>query len=113
MTPEEIDCCRRIGRDTVNNVSTIGLPELDALCNTADIGARNNDRRKIDRAFYKLTLAQRDSAWRECEKKQSRIEILEGLVTELAALTGNPDNLEKGLSTLINECLVNCDERDR
>lgn len=40
LTHEEIDCCRRIGRDEIYNRSTIGLPELDALCDTADLGAR-------------------------------------------------------------------------
>jgi hypothetical protein len=39
VTPEQIDCCRRIGRDEENNVSTIGLAELDALCEQASRAA--------------------------------------------------------------------------
>lgn len=32
MTNDQIDCCRRIGRDEVAHVTTIGLAEIDALC---------------------------------------------------------------------------------
>lgn len=36
ITHEAIDCIRRIGRDEVGRVTTIGLTELDALCDDAD-----------------------------------------------------------------------------
>lgn len=35
MTREQIELCRRIGRDELNKNSTIALVELDALCDTA------------------------------------------------------------------------------
>lgn len=35
MTREQIEACRNIGRDEVTRTSTIGLAELDALCDTA------------------------------------------------------------------------------
>ena len=38
MTPEAVDACRRIGRDEENNCTTIALPALDALCETALAG---------------------------------------------------------------------------
>lgn len=31
----------------------------------------------VDRAFYELTVAQRDAAWRECDGLRDRIEQLE------------------------------------
>ena len=39
MTLKEIECCRMIGRDEANRVTTIGLAELDALCDTATMTA--------------------------------------------------------------------------
>jgi hypothetical protein len=35
MTSEQIECCRRIGRDEASRTAVIGLAELDALCDTA------------------------------------------------------------------------------
>lgn len=35
LTPTEIEACRRIGRDEAAKSTTIGLAELDALCDTA------------------------------------------------------------------------------
>jgi hypothetical protein len=32
MSPDAVDCCRRIGRDEQNRCTTIGLAEIDALC---------------------------------------------------------------------------------
>lgn len=41
LTMSEIESCRRIGRDEGSRSSTIGLVELDALCDTAEVGARH------------------------------------------------------------------------
>lgn len=40
LTEAEIDACQRIGRDEVHNCTTIGLPEIDALCAAARQGVR-------------------------------------------------------------------------
>lgn len=40
LTVEQIEACRRIGRDEEARRTTIGLAELDALCDTALLGAR-------------------------------------------------------------------------
>lgn len=39
LTREQIEACRRIGRDEVNRRSVIGLAELDALCDMALVAA--------------------------------------------------------------------------
>jgi len=42
LTQEQIDCIRKIGRDEKNNCTTIGLPELNALCNMAELVFKMN-----------------------------------------------------------------------
>ena len=38
LTREQVEHCRRIGRDETNRSTVIGLSELDALCDTAILG---------------------------------------------------------------------------
>lgn len=40
LTADEVKACRTIGRNEADRVSTIGLAELDSLCDTADYAVR-------------------------------------------------------------------------
>jgi hypothetical protein len=37
MSPEAVDCCKRIGRDEENKCTTIALVEIDALCESHEV----------------------------------------------------------------------------
>lgn len=59
---EDIECCRKIGRNEADGNMTIGLPEMDWLCATAldalaeveVLRQERDDARKMARAWYEV-----------------------------------------------------------
>ena len=69
LTRGQVECCRTIGRDETSRKSTIGLSELDALCDTALLGIG---------ALERLAMMQRQrDAWEKLarERGASSIEV--------------------------------------
>jgi hypothetical protein len=82
MTDKQIDYCRRIGRDTEANTTTIGLPEIDALC--AEAILRGNERDAAQRSLNNL-LARifRDGGQRAYELGPAALEVADKTLAEV------------------------------
>jgi hypothetical protein len=96
LTREQVEACRRIGRDEVNRTTTIGLAELDALCDTALLGIGAIERLSVtianarNQAIHVLLRGERWDAQgvepdpdRPCEKEHPELEKLCGALRSL------------------------------
>jgi hypothetical protein len=107
LTPERIDCHRRIGRN--QEPAQVAWVEYDAVLDSHELlRGRAQRMRDIDKAFYDFTVQQRDNAWRECADKQARIELLEELVAHMAGFIdiAGDDSIEaEEIRTCIRSCV--------